>query len=308
MTEDTPRPAGAEPVDEATAEEQTPPEPARRAWVWPPHAIPILALLLVLAAGTLLPAAGFLSLGRARPSGASDLHAAITRLGDSALVVIDIDADLGTYPEIRYATRAALADLVASGARLGVVSFSPEGRAIALAEIQRLRDLGLGDDRLADLGFRTGGEAALVQMAGSGIGPQPAGPVADAFRSGGLKAAGLALVIGGGEMGPRTWIEQVQPRIRGLRIASITPTFLLPEVQPYRQSGQLVAAVSTLPQATAYGALVAGRGGGGAARFTERPLSVNALLLGMLIAIGVLAASSAGSLATWFRSVGRGGR
>ena len=170
-----------------------------------------------------------------------------TGLPSGAPVLVDIDADLGTYPEIRYATRAALADLYRQGANLAIVSFSAEGRAIAVAEIDRLRDLGAGPDRLVDLGFRSGGEPALVQLAGNGIGPTATGPLADALRKSGPGSFRLALVIGGAEIGPRSWVEQVQPRLPNLPIAAITPSFLLPEVLPYRSSGQLIALVGTLP-------------------------------------------------------------
>ena len=245
----------------------------------------------------------FLALGGgANSTQGSDLHVAIGGLPDQPLVVVDMDPDLGTYPEIRFATRAALADLLAVGARVAVVSFSPEGRAVAIAEIARLRDEGAGPDRLVDLGFRSGGEAALVQLAGEAITSDAAGdagPVLDALQSrgGGLAAFDLALVIGGTEMSPRSWIEQVEPRVPALPVAAVTPTFLLPEMQPYRDSGQLVALVGTLPQGVAYGTSVAAGGASsGLGRVPEPAPRDAAILLGMLIALGVLLESGASSL------------
>lgn len=269
-------------------------------------ALPLLILLLGLAAASLLPATGFVALGEPSHAAGDTLHATIEALPAHALVLVDMDADLGTYPEIRYATRAALADLLARGARLAFVSFSPEGRAIAVAEQDRLTRLGATPDRILDLGFRSGAEAGLVQLAGSGIG-DVGGPVADAVRSRahGLDAFDLALVVGGGELGPRSWVEQVGPRVPGLKVAAITPTFLLPEVQPYRDAGQLVALLGTVPDDTAYGELVAGIGTGGAAAFAERPPNGNAILVGMLVALGVLALSSARSVTVGLL---RGGR
>jgi hypothetical protein len=272
-------------------------------------AVPMLALLLGLAAAWLLPATDLIAFGEPAHEAGDELHAVIAGLPEGSLVLVDLDADLGTYPEIRYATRAALADLSAVGARLAFISFSPEGRAIAIAELARLRGLGMTSDRLLDLGFRSGAEAGLVQLAGNGIG-DASGPVADALRAKGRGLAGfdLALVVGGGEIGPRSWVEQVEPRVPSLKAAAITPTFLLPEVQPYRDAGQLVALLGTLPDDTAYGALVAAGGTGGAATFTERALSGNAILLGMLVAICVLLASSAGSLAARIRGGRQGAR
>ena len=220
--------------------------------------IPSIALLLLLAAGFLIPGIDLQASG-SDAAAVGDLNAVINGLPSGAPVLVDIDGDLGTYPEIRYVTRAALADLYDRGANLAIVSFSAEGRAIALAEIDRLRELGAGPDRLVDLGFRSGGEPALVQLAGSGIGLTPTGPLADALRNGGTGSFRLALVIGGAEIGPRSWIEQVEPRLPDLPIAAITPSFLLPEVLPYRSSGQLIALLGTLPADLAYGKQVASR-------------------------------------------------
>jgi hypothetical protein len=272
-------------------------------------ALPFAALVLGIAAAWLLPGTDLVALGSPASKAADELHAAIRALPANSLVLVDVDADLGTYPEIRYATRAAFADLLAVGARLAFVSFSPEGRAIAVAEMERLNGLGTTPDRLLDLGFRSGAEAGLVQLAGNGI-VDLGGPVAEVVNSRhrGLAGFDLALVVGGGEIGPRSWIEQVEPRVPSLKVAAITPAFLLPEVQPYRDAGQLVAAVGTLPDDAAYGALVAGAGTGGPAAFDELPPSSNAILLGMLVAIAVLVFSSAGSLASWARRARRATR
>ena len=270
--------------------------------------IPTLALLVLLAIASFVPGIGFAAGGATEAAG-RDLEAAIGGLQTGAPVLVDIDGDLGTYPEIRYATRAALADLMLRGANVAVVSFSGEGRAIAVAEIARLRGLGVGPDRVLDLGFRSGGEPALVQLASEGIGPDASGSFADAVRKDGLASFRLALVIGGAEIGPRSWVEQIQPRVPKLPIAAITPSFLLPEVLPYRGSGQLVALVGTLPAGLAYGQQVAARGADfGPGRFAERSPSGAAIVFGMLVAIAVLLASSGGSLAGWARAAWKRGR
>ena len=67
------------------------------------------------------------------------MRAAFEALPEDALVVVGMDADLGTYPEIRPAVRAAFDDLLARGASLAFVSVTVEGRAIAAAELARLR-------------------------------------------------------------------------------------------------------------------------------------------------------------------------
>ena len=103
-----------------------------------------------------------LQLSSATGPAAADFAAAVARVPQGGSVLVDVEADLGTYPEIRYVTRAALADLLRHGASLAFVSFSPEGRAIGLAELERLRDEGIGAHRLLDLGYVAGAEAGVV--------------------------------------------------------------------------------------------------------------------------------------------------
>ena len=93
------------------------------------------------------------------------------------------------------------------------------------------------------------------------------------------------------------------------RVSVPIKSFLLPEVLPYRGSGQLVALVGTLPAGLAYGQQVAARGAEfGPGRFAERLPSGAAIVFGMLVAIAVLLASSGGSLAGWARAAWRRGR
>jgi hypothetical protein len=304
--DDSPVVDAAEDVEDAEVAEAAPPSQPSGS---PPRlspglraSIPTVALLLLLAAASFIPGIDLPATG-SDAGAVGDLNAVVTGLPGGAPVLVDIDGDLGTYPEIRYATRAALADLFNRGAKLAIVSFSAEGRAIAVAEIDRLRDLGAGPDRLVDLGFRSGGEPALVQLAGNGIGPTPNGPLADALRRNGPGSFRLALVIGGAEIGPRSWIEQVQPRLPDLPIAAITPSFLLPEVLPYRSSGQLIALVGTLPADLSYGKEVAGRAAAvGPGGFTDHAPNSGAIVFGMVVAIAVLLAASGGSLAAWVRA------
>jgi hypothetical protein len=209
-------------------------------------------------------------------------------------VLVAFDADFGTYPEIRYATRSVLDDLVQGGASLAIVSYSPEGRALASAELERLRRGGLGDDRLLDLGYRSGVEAALVQGVTSVVPAASSGSVAARIRGdgGGIDAFDAALIVGGSDLGPRIWIEQVATRTPDLPLLAIAPTFLRPELQPYLASGQLAGLLGTLRDGVAYGA-------DGSATAPERPPSALAMLLGMLVAIGVLLEVTAGRLPGW---------
>jgi hypothetical protein len=256
-----------------------------------------LALVVLLAAAVLMRPGddgGALLLANPDRTRVAELHAALAALPDAPLVLIGLDADLGTYPEIRVAVRAALADLLARDARLAIVSFTPEGRAIAGAELDRLRRAGFGDEELLDLGFIAGSEAGMVRAVTDLLPVGVDGSVADAIQEAdaGIAAFDLALVVGGGELGPRTWVEQVGTRLPGLPIAAIVPTFAQPELAPYLRTGQLVALLATLRDGAAYAADVADE----SQAQPERVPSALAMLLGMLVALGALGRTVAASL------------
>lgn len=234
-------------------------------------------LLLVLLAAALLVGPG---MGRWR-DGADAARAAALReqveaLAPGSLVIVGFDPDLVTYAEIRPAARALLEALREARLRIATLSFSPEGRALASAELAAT-----GIDAL-DIGFLPGGEAALVAAVRSVIPVSASGPVADAARSagGGLAAFDLALVVGGGDIGPRTWVEQVRPRAPELPIVALVPSFTRPELEPYLASGQLAGLV-TGPDA------VAALSGTGA----ELDRRADGLLVGLLMVIAVLLAT-----------------
>ncbi|MEO6058722.1 MAG: hypothetical protein ABIQ05_01955 [Candidatus Limnocylindria bacterium] len=255
------------------------------------QAAPVLALLVLLALASLVPsdlAGAALRIASADRTRAGGMDAAFARLPERALVLVAFDADLGTYAETRPVVRAAIADLRARGARLAIVSFTAEGRALAVAELLRLRRLGAGSDEIADLGFAGAAEAGLIGAI-SGIVPRAAeGSIAEAIRSRGadLDAFALVLVVSGGDLSVRSWVEQVLPRVPDLPIVAIAPTFLEPELAPYLRTGQLHALLATVPEGLAYvdGVPAADR---------SRAATVGAMpmLLGLLVALGVMAQS-----------------
>lgn len=246
------------------------------------------ALLVVLLAIALVaPAPAVLRLGAADDGPAQRWSAALDSLPAEATVLVAHDPDLGTYAEIRPTVRAALADLLARNARLAFVSLTPEGRALFLAERARLKREVVNPVRILDLGFVTGAEAALVSLAaGPAIPAGAQGSIARALASEGTAALDALLVIGGNDLGPRSWIEQFTPRVGDLPVLAITPTVLLPEIQPYLGSGQLDAALSTPRDGAAYRAAVAL----GPLERLREPVEPSALglLVGLLVAIVVL--------------------
>ena len=131
--------------------------------MWWPLLLLALSIAILVGAGA---AGGPLQLANPDLTGVSEMRAAFEALPEEALVLVAMDGDLGTYPEIRPAVRTALEDLLAGGASLAFVSVSVEGRAIAVAEQARLMAAGESEDSLLDLGFISGVEAGMVLLVG----------------------------------------------------------------------------------------------------------------------------------------------
>jgi len=266
----------------------------RRAWLWrlaPALLVVLLAVAIVLRPGQ----TGELANPAARTG---DIAAVLDELPEDAVVLVGFDPDLGTYAEVRPTVRALFADLLDRGARLVLVSLTPEGRALAIAERARMLRAGAAADRLVDLGFVPGAEAALVALA-----RELNDPSAGAIVRPGLPELGevaLGVIIGGNDLGPRSWVEQLRPRVDALPLVAVAPTVLLPELQPYLASGQLDALLATPRDGAAYrAALDPGVSSGALA--ADEGLSTLAILTGLLAAIAVLGAGAGGRIADALR-------
>lgn len=248
-----------------------------------------LVLLLLLAGAVVLPFDLGLRLANADPTVPQQLTAALDGLPEDAVVLVGFDPDLGTYAEIRPTARAMLADLLGRGATLAFLSLTPEGRALALAELDRLDALEANPRQIVDLGFVPGAEAALVGLARA-IGAEAAqGVITGLAGDADVSGTAMALVIGGNDIGPRSWVEQVAPRVDELAIIGLAPTVLLPELQPYLASGQLAALIATPRDGAAYRASVEL---GPLERLVEpREPSTPAIAIGLLAALAVLGQS-----------------
>jgi hypothetical protein len=299
MSDDRP-PGGA--AEEASAEPEGAEEAPRQPRRLGRPALFALLLLVLLAAGVLLgQSLGGEAIQLANPDGAAvnAVEGTFTALPPGAAVLVAMDADLGTYPEIRATTRAALADLLDRGASIAFVSVSVEGRAIAVAELDRLRRAGAAPDRLLDLGFVAGAEAGMVRLVDGALRPGMGGPIAArmAQAGGGIGAFDLIVLVGGGDIGPRSWVEQVGTRLPGTPMVAIAPAFARPELAPYLRTGQLDGLLATVRDGAAY----VERSGGEAATGDALP-SAPAMLIGMVIALAVLLRQLAGALPRLGRS------
>jgi hypothetical protein len=254
-----------------------------------------IGLLLLIGASVLVgPGVGAAALALANPDhrAADAVDATFATLPQPSLVLVAMDADLGTYPEIRPATHAVLADLLSRGAGIAFVSVSIEGRALAVAEMDRLRGTGVADDRLLDLGFVSGAEAGMVRLVDGALRPGMRGSMAALIsqRGGGIGAFDSIVVVGGGDIGPRSWVEQVGTRLPSVPMVAIAPTFAQPELTPYLRSGQLAALLATTRDDAAYVEQV------GASAPEDRPPGALAMLVGMLVALVVLGRQVLGGL------------
>jgi hypothetical protein len=243
-----------------------------RAWLMR-RAAPAV-LVAALAVASQLPTPAWLELATPDPRAADAMTAALDRLPDQPSVLVGFDPDLGTYAEVRPTVRVLVAELLARDARLAFVSLTAEGRAIATAELARLARAATDAAAVDDLGFVAGAEAGLVDLATT--------------ATDGIDAI---VVVGGNDLGPRSWVEQVLPRVDDQPMLAVTPAVLLPEVQPYVVSGQLDAALLTPREGAAFREAAsvpsddsAGPGG-------------LAILVGMLAAVLVLGQALAGRVA-----------
>lgn len=251
--------------------------PALPGWIWPILLVGVLAIA-VLVDGAVAPAG--LEVANPDPRAADALADAVEALPDGALVLVGMDADLGTYPEVRPAVRAALDALRARGSAIAMLSFTTEGRAVAAAEVARLRALGASDDSLLDLGYVAGAEAGMV-LAVTELAPGAGDELPQAFAAArlGIAAFDLVLIVGGVDIGPRTWVEQVGTRVPDLPLAAIVPTVRYPEVAPFLRSGQLSALVGTVRDGAAYAA---------AGTHADGLPSATGMLVGLAVAVVVM--------------------
>ncbi len=252
-----------------------------------------LVLLIVLGIAWLVPALPGLDLAPSDTEAVAAWDATLDDLPPTPLVLVAFDADVGTYAEIRPTVRAAIGDLLAREARLAFVSLTPDGRALALAELDRLETGGANPQRRVDLGFVPGAEAAIVELARDLPIPADA-PAAIARRIAdeGPEAIDALFVVGGNEIGPRSWLEQFLPRVGPRPVVAVAPTILLPELLPYAESGQIGGLIATPGDGAAYRDTV---WLGNLDRFADaappRPLPV---AIGLLVAVAILGWALAG--------------
>ena len=124
----------------------------------------------------------------------------------------------------------------------------------------------------------------MVRLVDGALRPGMSGALASllAQRGGGIGAFDLILLVGGSDIGPRSWVEQVGTRLPETPMVAIAPTFAQPELAPYLRTGQLDGLLATIRDDASY--VLSTRSG---AVPGDLP-SVFALRIGMLVALIVL--------------------
>jgi hypothetical protein len=265
-----------------------------------------VGLLALLALVTLAPTGGPLRLASGDSAAATAWTEALDALPEDPTVLVGFDPDVGTYAEVRATARAAIADLLHRDARVVLVSLTVEGRALLVAELARLARLEANPTRLLDLGYLPGAEAALVSLTrGPAVPVDAEGELARRLASEGMSSVDALLVVGGNDLGPRSWVEQVRPRVPALPLLALAPTVLLPELQPYLESGQLTALLGTPRDGAAYRASVDLGPLERMRELSEPPVA--AVFVGIVAAIVALGQAWARRLAARLRETGRDG-
>jgi hypothetical protein len=245
-----------------------------------------LVLVAALALALALPTPDELGLADPDAATVTDWRTRLDVLPSDPLVLVAFDPDVGTYAEVRPTVRTLVADLLARDARLGFVSLTPEGRALALVELERLARANANPTRLVDLGFVPGAEAAIVGLTRALPEARTENAAARRLVDAGLDGVDAIVVVGGNDLGPRSWVEQAAPRLDDPVLLAVAPTILLPELQPYLGSGQLAGLLGTPRDGAGYRGEVEL---GGLARLAvdvePRPVPI---LVGVVVAMGVL--------------------
>lgn len=268
-----------------------------------------IGLLLALAVAWVVPQPGGIRLGDSGQRGeatAAAVEATLEALPANSVVALGFDADVGTYPEIRATVRTLVAQLLERDIVIAAVSLTPEGRALMLAELGRLARAGVADASIVDLGFLPGAEAALVELTRGGL-PSGTAEAQGAFPRGVLAVADLAVVVGGNDLSPRAWVEQVLPRVDDLPLVVVAPTVLLPELLPFAETGQIDALLIGPRDGAAYRAGAAIDGPPQPDGVTEAEPRSLPVLIGLLIAVVVLVHAITSAVLQRARSVARAG-
>lgn len=269
--------------------------PARR-WVPVLRRLTITILVAAAVIAPLLVPSGWSWLLLGSSPDVSRVYQAIEDLPAGTPVLVAFDYTPATAGELDPQARALVRHLLSRGLPVVTVSLVPEGPALAgpilAQEMAAYPEARYGRAHV-DLGYLTGGEAALRALAAGlpaavpvdYLAGLPLGELPATAGVTGLDDLGLIVVLAGDSEPVRWWVEQVGVRTQTPLAAGVSAA-IEPQLRPYRDSGQLAGLISGLPGAARYAALT-GAGADWAGRLDALSLSLLAFIV--LIVVGNLA-------------------
>jgi hypothetical protein len=226
-------------------------------------AVALVAIIIY----TILSGVQILPLPVAAPAEVDAVYKSISTLSANAPVLVAVDYTPAVSGEMEAASTDLIDHLMSLGARLTFISTSPTGSALTehlLARVyatpQNYQTSYANGQRVANLGYLAGGQAALLSFASQ---PEITAP----YTIDGLSAwdklplqgvsnlAGFARVIVLTENPDtgRIWIEQVQPWMgKDASMLMVTSAQAAPLIRPYADSGQVKGLIAGLSEGAVY--------------------------------------------------------
>ncbi|MDI7277491.1 MAG: zinc ribbon domain-containing protein, partial [Anaerolineae bacterium] len=231
------------------------PERLRRERQGPGLRLLIALALLVAVIVPLLWRGGPLSASGAFPAPLAGAARTIAGLPPGATVLMAFEYDAGLAGDLQPVAEALLDELLTRGANVLTVSTQPEGAALAEMALDRALRAHRGarrGERVMNLGYLTGGQAAIRTLAGSipsVISTDWEGrTLAETPLTVGLVGARdlpLVVVLGRDLISVQAWIEQVGAPFETPLVAG-TPALVEPALEPYLAAGLLRGTVGGL--------------------------------------------------------------
>jgi hypothetical protein len=247
-----------------------------------------LLMVVVILITAVLSAMGWraeLSPAPPRPGVAAAYHL-IAVLPSTARVLLAWDYDPTTQGEMQLLARPLLRHLLSRRVVLVNVSLRPLGPAMAAAAFAGLETVVPLAQAPVDLGFLPGESAALQALALAPAGVAPLSPAArDRLALAGdepITAFDLIIEFSAETATSRQWVEQIAAR-QPVPLIVAASGAVAPALEPYAQTGQIVALLSGYPDALAYEALLGSPG-----TATARQMAQNAVLL-LVVAVVIAA-------------------
>ena len=220
----------------------------------------------------------------------SSIYDIVQALGPDARVVLSLDYEPASSPDVHPQTVAVTQHLLQRGVKIIYVSFWEAGPLFAEGLISNYTDqynLEYGVD-IINLGFIAGRETAIRAFGDDVLNSAPVdfrnNPTASMPIMAGIvdaKDIDLFITFSGGSPGVLEWIRQVKD-VHNIQLAAGAVTVSVPGFIPFVQSGQLVGLLAGLRGAAEYEVL-SGNPGSAASKMDGQSLGHLAIIVFILV-------------------------